>query len=29
LIYHLLVLLAARDLRWADVETELQRRLKP
>ena len=28
LIYHLMVLLAARNLRWADVEAELRRRLK-
>lgn len=26
LVYHSLVLLAARDLAWADVETELARR---
>lgn len=25
-VYHLLVMLAARDLDWADVEAELQRR---
>lgn len=29
LIYHILVLLAARGLSWADVEAELARRLKP
>ncbi len=28
LIYHSLVLLAARDMRWRDVETELARRFK-
>ena len=28
LIYHCLVLLAARDLRWKDVEQELARRFK-
>jgi phosphoribosyl-ATP pyrophosphohydrolase len=28
LIYHNLVLLAARDLRWADVVAELARRMK-
>ena len=28
LIYHLLVLLAARDLTWEDVEAELRRRFK-
>ena len=26
LVYHLLVMLAARDLSWADVENELERR---
>jgi phosphoribosyl-ATP pyrophosphohydrolase/phosphoribosyl-AMP cyclohydrolase len=29
LVYHALVLLAARDLSWADVETELARRFAP
>jgi phosphoribosyl-ATP pyrophosphohydrolase len=29
LVYHLLVLLIARDLTWADVEAELARRRKP
>ncbi len=28
LVYHSLVLLAQRDLSWADVETELARRFK-
>ncbi len=28
LVYHLLVLLAARDLTWNDVEEELRRRFK-
>ena len=28
LIYHNMVLLAARDLQWADVEAELARRVK-
>ena len=28
LVYHLLVLLAARDLTWHDVENELRRRFK-
>ena len=28
LIYHCLVLLAARDMRWKDVEQELARRFK-
>ena len=28
LVYHLLVLLAARDLTWEDVEAELRRRFK-
>jgi phosphoribosyl-ATP pyrophosphohydrolase len=28
LVYHCLVLLAARNLRWGDVETELARRFK-
>jgi phosphoribosyl-ATP pyrophosphohydrolase len=28
LIYHCLVLLSARGLRWADVETELARRFR-
>ncbi|NPA90613.1 MAG: phosphoribosyl-ATP diphosphatase [Chloroflexi bacterium] len=29
LLYHLMVLLAARDLTWEDVEQELARRFKP
>lgn len=29
LVYHLMVLLAARGLRWTDVEAELRRRFKP
>lgn len=29
LVYHLMVLLAARGLSWADVEAELRRRFKP
>ena len=29
LVYHALVLLAARDLSWADVEAELARRFRP
>lgn len=29
LVYHLLVLLVARDLSWRDVEAELARRSKP
>lgn len=29
LVYHLLVLLAARGLTWEDVERELRRRFKP
>lgn len=29
LVYHLLVLLIARDLTWGDVEAELTRRRKP
>lgn len=29
LVYHALVLLAARDLSWADVESELARRFRP
>lgn len=29
LIYHLTVLLISRDLSWADVEAELERRRKP
>ena len=28
LVYHLLVMLAARDLSWTDVETQLERRFK-
>jgi phosphoribosyl-ATP pyrophosphohydrolase len=28
LVYHSLVLLAARDLQWSDVEAELARRVK-
>ncbi len=28
LVYHLMVLLAARDLTWKDVESELERRFK-
>lgn len=28
LVYHCMVLLAARDLRWEDVEAELARRFK-
>lgn len=28
LFYHLLVMLAAKDLAWADVEAELRRRFK-
>jgi phosphoribosyl-ATP pyrophosphohydrolase len=28
LIYHLLVLLAAKDVAWAEVEAELRRRMK-
>jgi phosphoribosyl-ATP pyrophosphohydrolase len=28
LVYHLLVLLAARDLAWDDVEAELARRFR-
>jgi phosphoribosyl-ATP pyrophosphohydrolase len=28
LVYHLLVLLASRGLRWADVERELERRAR-
>ena len=28
LMYHSLVLLSARNLQWADVETELARRFK-
>ena len=29
LVYHLLVLLAEKDVPWADVEMELKRRYKP
>lgn len=29
LVYHLLVLLVARDLSWSDVERELERRKMP
>lgn len=29
LVYHLLVLLISRDLSWADVEAELEKRRKP
>ncbi len=29
LVYHLLVLLASRDVKWSDVETELERRHQP
>ena len=29
LVYHLLVMLISRDLSWADVEAELEKRRKP
>lgn len=29
LVYHLMVLLVSRDLAWADIEVELDRRRKP
>jgi len=29
LVYHLLVLLAAKDVAWSDIEAELQTRHKP